>query len=780
MASTLRSWLASPPISTGLPPDVSAAANSLLSSSLASLYDVSAWRALLSFASRLPHSDSNRLLNLTLAESALALFGYSGEVLSLALPLISPPSRLERLLSLTLPHASDVSTFTAYLNHVRDSVVTPGHASASHEGVMAAHNAYMAAFDFTLTSVGSLYSSGPLYSAWLKYMREDEHAQLHETAKVEGMRAVYVRGVTTPHCDVESLLESYTAWEVALAGPHGALAQSRLAAVAANAATARAVARERRALHAALPAESGWSCDPLLAPASLQVQVDAARAWRRICAYELGNPCGLPTPAHIANVRAHMRAACNACRFAPELWFEFAAFEASVADGAAPTGSGAASPYAAMHAVLARALALHSDSVLLSCAAAHMCEAAGETAAACAHMDAIIASCEALAALPPDTCERAPLEALETLVRPCLALRTAADGSLEETPASSLTPAVNVTTCTFVTPAHVQHARGALDTLYCVYMDLKRRVHGLPASRALFAQARKRSHTTSVLYLHAATLEWYTCADGGRDAAKDVALRILEAGRKQWPTDVRFICACMDFLCIAAGPQTAVAFGDASLADLPPAVARPVWDRIITAHMRARSALRTLSTAEGGRGRAQPALGTLPALARQLHRYALEGRMAVSALDALCITDGMYDAFHSVGGGSSGLGVGGIKDALTQSSLHARQGDGIYLQSRPHVVDALTHVPEHSLLRAIDAAHKGTHARARDVLSRAPRTRALLRLLPCITAEEEDMDAPAAEVVQAVKAAFALLPARPAQAAARGRAGVKRHADDMS
>lgn len=739
-------------------PDAELAAHPALAAAVASLaaapWDTSAWSTIIAQLQALPLDasttativDANLAICRRLYEAALKLFPLAAHVWLAycnAETAANNAAGVEALLNRCLPQCLDPALWLFYVNFVIKTKVAPAAAalaSASAPGAAAPENApaarealavgrrlALAATEAALSSVGAAFHAAPLWNAYIDLIKSlPEDTAYEASTKRDMLRKAYQRAIAVPHQAVEPLWAEYCEWERGHSQP--ALAANFIKTYDVAFATAREVQKERAALWAGLDTAAALAAPanaPRAKPSSGDQDATArlADSWRRIIAYELSNPLQLPKEVHAAVVRLHFKQALAALRFHPELWHDLATFERDVKPAAAAAqATGAASTEDPAGTVYNQALALMPTSALLALASADHHEMGGRAEQARAAFAGLVAALSDVAATGNAT----------------------ADGFPDWEQRLAPLPQGGVATTTmFVSPADAADANSTLPSVYILWQRAARRLEGVEGARAVFAQARKASHATADVYLASAYLEYFA------NRQLPVARNILEAGRKRFPTDASYALSCVDLLSYIDDSTNVRAFFENVLAALPPVESRPVWDRFIAYELdRAQGGgtLAAVQALEQRRAAAHPQLASAEArlLARQLHRYAVFGKVAGTAVDAGFLSRQPYTplatlhrpaaaAAAAAAAGDAGDAVARLTLALSgqrQSADPARHiSDGLYLQAPILRATPVSHLPAGTVLA--EAAAGGALTQ-RLALPAAPP--ALLRLLQALPA----------------------------------------------
>ena len=115
--------------------------------------------------------------------------------------------------------------------------------------------------------------------------------------------------------------------------------------------------------------------------------------------------------------------------------------------------------------------------------------------------------------------------------------------------------------------------RDAVSQVWIKYMQFVRRSEGIRAARQIFSRARKSVHCTWQVYEASAMLE-YHCA---KEAL--VATKVFELALKTFGPDEHLVVRYLDFLLSVNDDANARAVLERTVSSMPPERARMVWDR---------------------------------------------------------------------------------------------------------------------------------------------------------------------------------------------------------
>lgn len=394
--------------------------------------------------------------------------------------------------------------------------------------------------------------------------------------------------------------------------------------------------------------------------AAARRQAAQAAAWARLRAFQATNPALVELPISNRALRLLYKQSLAALPYAPELWADYAAWEDSVqrhAGGAGVAGDPLLSPdeaSAVAAAVFMRGTALMPTCLLLVTAAADALELRNNAPAGRKLFDGAIAALTAVADMHAAAAATASAAG-------AAAVATPAPFSLGEAllRLDSLPPGVAVSAATFPSAAEAAAAAHAVPHAFALAMRYARRTGGLDAGRAIFAAARKSRYLAPPIYLAAALQELYA------NRSLPVARNVLEAGRKRFPRDVGFVLSSLDLLVLVDEETNVRAAFDAALADLPPADARPVWDRYVSYELRLAAGGGSLAAVMRVEARRKAALPHLfapthsNALTQVLHRAFEFGGPPLTRYDCAVLAAAPVAPLTAVSAAAAGAGATG-------------------------------------------------------------------------------------------------------------------------
>lgn len=461
------------------------------------------------------------------------------------------------------------------------------------------------AFEFSVDTVGEGLNSGPLWTAYVNFLRRVKFSSLfaygrpghEETQRVMEVRRAYQRAVMVPTGNLDALWKEYEAFET---GQNKVQARTTVAEWSPKVAAVRAVLRDRQR-HCA-PIKLQALATP---PMGLPAQEQQAKAWRGLIAFEVSNPQRLEQDELVVRVSlTYDEALCN-LHLWPEIWVDYAQW----LQGMAQTD--------AAEAVFERAARALPGCLLVRFAHADMLEARGNIAGARKVYEALTAEIE-------EVVEKESI-------------------SREEADAAAAVDADGQPVVPPPTPLPLDAAElDALDRLalaYIQFMRFARRAEGKDASRKVFQKARKHQNCRSQVFVFAATLEYNI------DNDSRVARNVFELGLKRYLTDTAFVLSYVDFLLRINDPTNARALFERAIGALGESAldARPIWDRYMQFEHQYGD-LAGICAVERRRAESLelPPSGGAESIGLMLSRY--------SALDLLPCTTDQRSHFHRLGG----------------------------------------------------------------------------------------------------------------------------------
>lgn len=115
---------------------------------------------------------------------------------------------------------------------------------------------------------------------------------------------------------------------------------------------------------------------------------------------------------------------------------------------------------------------------------------------------------------------------------------------------------------------------------YIQYQRFMRRYDGIKGARKVFRRARKSPHICPSIFLAAAQLEFHA------NRLPNVAVNILELGRKKFPEDVDYAAAYLNFISPISEDNNMRALFENILSSVPGEQARPIWDMYLDYEIR--------------------------------------------------------------------------------------------------------------------------------------------------------------------------------------------------
>eukprot|EP01138_Halocafeteria_seosinensis_P007184 gb/GECG01007347.1/.p1 GENE.gb/GECG01007347.1/~~gb/GECG01007347.1/.p1 ORF type:complete len:810 (+),score=143.16 gb/GECG01007347.1/:1-2430(+) len=164
------------------------------------------------------------------------------------------------------------------------------------------------------------------------------------------------------------------------------------------------------------------------------------------------------------------------------------------------------------------------------------------------------------------------------------------------------------------------------------YQRFMRRYDGIKGARKVFSRARKSPQICPAIFLAAAQLEFHA------NRAPDVAVNVLELGRKKFPEDVEYAVAYLNFIAPISEDNNMRALFENILLSVPVEKARPIWDMYLDYELRraqSGGSLEKVAMVEARRAQKYPQddSQTPSPFLRLLHRYQHWGLLPDGAPD---------------------------------------------------------------------------------------------------------------------------------------------------
>uniref|UniRef100_A0A1D1XRF1 Cleavage stimulation factor subunit 3 n=1 Tax=Anthurium amnicola TaxID=1678845 RepID=A0A1D1XRF1_9ARAE len=177
------------------------------------------------------------------------------------------------------------------------------------------------AFDFMLNYVGSDIACGPVWMEYIDFLKSlPATTAQEESQRMTSVRKVYQRAIVTPTHHVEQLWKDYENFENSVSRP---LAKGLLSEYQPKFNSARAVYRERKKY----VDEIDWN---LLAvpPTGSYKEEEQYRAWKRLLAFEKGNPQRIDSASAIRRVAFTYEQCLMYLYHYPDMWYDYATWHA--------------------------------------------------------------------------------------------------------------------------------------------------------------------------------------------------------------------------------------------------------------------------------------------------------------------------------------------------------------------------------------------------------------------------------------------------------------------
>ena len=437
-----------------------------------------------------------------------------------------------------------------------------------------------ASYEYALKHIGWDRDSGPIWQDYIQLVREREaRGAWQEGQKMDQLRRIYQRAVSTPMNHIEAIWKEYDAYENSL---NKLTAKKFLAEHSPAYMQARAVLGEMKPLtdglvRPSLPTPPSWIVPN--SRAAPQKEHASYEAWHAYLAWEQTNPLALQDHgAWQHRVLCAYKKATMYIRFDAVVWYMAAHFCRTVQrendmlvwlrDGidACPWSILLRFTYADISTRLGRfsdATAALDD--LVDYAQAQVDKRLSALADAKARIDEHMATERKqrldkraqLDSVPDDDDgDKAELADIERRVQEerdqqCQQLEKEAE-------------------------ATISVWRDAVSQVWIKYMQFVRRSEGIRAARQIFSRARKSKHCSWQVYEASAMLE-YHCA---KEAL--VATKVFELALKTFGPDEHLVVRYLDFLLSVNDDANARAVLERTVSSLPPERARIVWDRWAT------------------------------------------------------------------------------------------------------------------------------------------------------------------------------------------------------
>lgn len=177
------------------------------------------------------------------------------------------------------------------------------------------------AFEFTLQHIGTDIASGPIWMEYITFLKSLPAATLQEESqRMTTMRKAYQTAILIPTHHVEQLWKDYESFENAVSR---ALAKGLLSEFQPKYISARAVYKERKKLCEEID-ENKLAVPPT---GSLKEEQQCS-AWRRLLAFEIGNPQRVDSISSASRVTLTYEQCLMYLYHHPDIWYDYATWRA--------------------------------------------------------------------------------------------------------------------------------------------------------------------------------------------------------------------------------------------------------------------------------------------------------------------------------------------------------------------------------------------------------------------------------------------------------------------
>ncbi|KAH9305235.1 hypothetical protein KI387_009639, partial [Taxus chinensis] len=177
------------------------------------------------------------------------------------------------------------------------------------------------AFEFTLQHIGTDIASGPIWMEYIAFLKSLPAATLQEESqRMTTMRKAYQTAILIPTHHVEQLWKDYESFENAVSR---ALAKGLLSEYQPKYISARAVYRERKKICEEID-ENKLAVPP---SGSLKEEQQCS-AWRRLLAFEIGNPQRIDSVTSASRVALTYEQCLMYLYHYPDIWYGYATWRA--------------------------------------------------------------------------------------------------------------------------------------------------------------------------------------------------------------------------------------------------------------------------------------------------------------------------------------------------------------------------------------------------------------------------------------------------------------------
>ncbi|WFD08036.1 mRNA 3'-end-processing protein rna14 [Malassezia vespertilionis] len=463
-----------------------------------------------------------------------------------------------------------------YLQYTRRVNPLPAYTNEENSPREQTQRVLEGAYEFALKYIGWDRESGVIWHDYIQLIREREvRGTWQEGQKMDQLRRVFRRAVVVPMNQVEAIWREYDAYENTL---NKITAKKFLGEISPAYMQARSVLRELKSMTdplarpqlAQLPS---WIVPGTRTPAK---ERQALRAWIRYLEWEQSNPLMLEEQsALIFRVLAAYRKAVMYMRFDAVIWYMAAIYCQLIQRDAEALQW------------LRNGMDACPWSFLLHFAYADLCRAQGKYQDAITSLDAYVAYLEQAIAQRLHALEQQRQRVDEDVDAERARVRQRRE-QLDSAPEDETDKTAELVDIERKLQEErvarkdklEEQARPELDEwkegmaqAWIKYMQLVRRAEGIRPARQVFARARKAPYATWHVYEANALLEYHCSKE------PLVATKVFELALRTFGPEELLVVRYLDFLIAMNDDTNARAVFERTVSSVPPARARPIWER---------------------------------------------------------------------------------------------------------------------------------------------------------------------------------------------------------
>ncbi|KAI8451386.1 hypothetical protein BY996DRAFT_8534553 [Phakopsora pachyrhizi] len=459
---------------------------------------------------------------------------------------------VEQIFSRCLRSSVSVELWAFYLNYIRRVNPVEGDKAAASRAII------ISAYDFSLNHIGIDHESGKIWMDYINIVKSGEATGTwQEQQKMDSLRKLYQRAVCVPLDNIEQLWKEYDQFEHQMSKM---TAKKFLAEKSAQYLAARSALKEMKTLTDLLlrpkvPAKPNWR------------RVDdhkQVKQWKAYLQWEESNPLELQDKNMLnSRIQYAYRQALMHMRFHPEIWYQAASHLQKI------------EKLEESLAIIQAGLVANPTSIVLTYALVEAQENLKNFPACYAAFNSLIEYYHSEIEEINKTIEKEiehGIPIIESKTPQATAAEVGQELTEEEKHRAKEEEKLRSNITALYKPK-IDELREAAASVWITEMRFARRTEGIKPARAVFTRARKSPCLTQHVFEASAMMEYYW----NKEAS--VATKVFDLGLKTFSEDVDYVLKYLNFLITLNDDSNARALFEKTVSKLPPAAARPLWQR---------------------------------------------------------------------------------------------------------------------------------------------------------------------------------------------------------